>query len=75
MASRVQIALRVMPATQMPAPRMVTLKTATKKHPMQTTKATTPMTIRNLELMRFQFTRYKGAEKHLSGMERIVQMP
>ncbi len=72
MASRVQIALRVMPATQMPDPRKGTLKMAPKKPNKQTMKATTPMTIRDLELMRFQFTRYKGAEKSLAGIERIA---
>ena len=75
MASRVQIALRAMPATQMPDPKKGTLKMAPKKPNMQAMKATPQMTIRDPELMRFQFTSYKGAEKYLVGMERIAQVP
>ena len=69
MASRVQIALRVMPATQMTDPIRSARKTAPKKPNMQSTRTTTPMTIRDLELMQFQFTGYKGAEKCLVGMD------
>ena len=69
MASRVQIALRVMPATQMTDPIRGTLKPAPKKPNMQTMRTTTPMTIRDLELMQFQFTGYKGAEKCVVGMD------